>query len=979
MLALRLRQRLVAAAARGAGGTVTAGAGAAVRNGGSRVARAAAAVAVARRGAVGTRAIATLSHALRVRATAPAAATAPSASAGASTSAGGGDDDEQPFYESGMSASERERVTKAIGQFQAAEQFAQRGTPGAREEAGKLFLQVVETDPTGALGFRALLALAALHTAAGAAAQRFGPSAGGGGDNVNHSARVIDYTARALQLLQRASVPAKRRILQLSGSDGSGSASDATVEAGVAEFVWGLRLNVGFQTIDWLINRRVTNPNELQFLLVLLREHMNPRLIFEAPSDAAADANAGADGSVRAMAGRSDDDARQMIERARKSLLAVSEYLKSLRLFADAESFAVAALHNLGAAGAGGGKAPDARGSAGSGTRQQTQDEWVAEGYFQVAAIRTQSGAKPDAVLPWAHKALNANPAHWKSHALCGELAVFAGDHEKAISHLGQALANSAMPVEFKGSTHYSMANALFQKAAALERAVAAQGAANPAAAQATAAAARAEYEGVLDECLQHYESALLNPAVRSRMPPQLVAGVQANYGAALLKRGRTQDAMQVLRDSSSASAAGGSAAAAGAAGALSLARLNLVLALLSVGPFASAAAEWKPFIGVTRLPTGEVEDVDAKLVEAAVTEGAKRLVTNPNDALDYFRGAQQVLDASPRADALVRPRWGPGIAARIGLAEQRRMATAKAPADRQTHYEAAVASLKQALELLERYAAQNAAAGGNGAGAVSAATPAAGSTVIAAGGSTGRDVFCTRVSVLLALAQTHHMLGNPKGAAAAQESYESALNCTDPAPTLDDRVLTLYNLASLQLMAGAAGHGRADAYLRQADMLKADNKMVLNLLAQTQLLQGKADDALALLKRVQELDPNFVEQYPNWCDVHLRTGDFRAALASAQRSLQIDPNYQPHRCHFSAGLAWVGLGRMEEARAHLELAMQLEPALTLTIKPILASLPESSADAAPITPPDAPAGAVVDATATPTSDQPQPAAADKK
>ncbi len=159
----------------------------------------------------------------------------------------------------------------------------------------------VTLDPRGALGFRALLAHAAIHTG-------------------QHSARVIDSTTRAMQLLTDAAPGMKRLILQLPAS----AADDATVQAASEDMVWGLRLNVGFQATEWLVSRRVTEPEQLRFLLVLLREHMSPKHLF--------------------ATARTDAEAVQLLTRARQALLAVSEYLKTLGRFNDSETFALYAL-----------------------------------------------------------------------------------------------------------------------------------------------------------------------------------------------------------------------------------------------------------------------------------------------------------------------------------------------------------------------------------------------------------------------------------------------------------------------------------------------------------------------------------------------------------------------------------------------------------------------------------------------------------
>ncbi len=514
------------------------------------------------------------------------------------------------FINDSMSDSERERILRAMKLYEDASKFVEAGTTGSRAEGAKLFAEAVTADPNGPIGFRSLLALAAINTG-------------------SNAARVIEHTTQALQLLQNATARDQREMLQLPEAD----ANEKRLHSAVADFVWGLRLNIGFQTIDWMVNKRVQpNTPELGFLLVLLKEHFAPSRIFDST--------------------RTDPQALEMMERARKALLAVSEYLKVVRLYTEAESFAKSALDGV-----------PANSTAG----------WVAEGWFQIAAIRTSAGAAPDTVLPFAHKALIANPNHWKSHALIGEVALFSSDFASAISHLDKAL--SAPPaVEFIGSTHFSMANALFHKAMSIERvavsspeSIAASAASGSGPTASEHAALKGEYETLLDDAISHYRSALTEPA-KSRLIPQVLNGVNANLGAALLKRNRPEEAMKLL-----------SAGASAINEKVSLPRLNLVFALLAQGPYergrsyhlhrgwcirpgatrfilccvfvllmvCAAEPEIESFLGVTRLASGEVEDVDSKLVEAALTEGAKRLAGQPEHALKYFEGALKIMNAT--------------------------------------------------------------------------------------------------------------------------------------------------------------------------------------------------------------------------------------------------------------------------------------------------------------------------------------------
>jgi tetratricopeptide (TPR) repeat protein len=167
--------------------------------------------------------------------------------------------------------------------------------------------------------------------------------------------------------------------------------------------------------------------------------------------------------------------------------------------------------------------------------------------------------------------------------------------------------------------------------------------------------------------------------------------------------------------------------------------------------------------------------------------------------------------------------RWHAGAEARVGLAHSRL-----------NQYKEAVAHLETALMLLDTHSSASALPPGEAAPASPLLSASASAR---SGGAAGAvDVHCTPVSLHLALAQVHHM---NSAFALAQTHYSSALNCQPP-PTLDDQLTTLYNLASLQLMAGR--NGEAIGYLKQADLLRADSPMILNLWAQALLAQNQPE-----------------------------------------------------------------------------------------------------------------------------------------
>ena len=84
----------------------------------------------------------------------------------------------------------------------------------------------------------------------------------------------------------------------------------------------------------------------------------------------------------------------------------------------------------------------------------------------------------------------------------------------------------------------------------------------------------------------------------------------------------------------------------------------------------------------------------------------------------------------------------------------------------------------------------------------------------------------------------------------------------------------------------------------------------------------GRFDEALALQRRAQELDP--LAHRSDVANALLRAGRFAEAVEVARRNAEFDPNYD--RGQATLGWAYVLLGRYEEGMAAIQRAMTLSP-----------------------------------------------------
>ena len=129
--------------------------------------------------------------------------------------------------------------------------------------------------------------------------------------------------------------------------------------------------------------------------------------------------------------------------------------------------------------------------------------------------------------------------------------------------------------------------------------------------------------------------------------------------------------------------------------------------------------------------------------------------------------------------------------------------------------------------------------------------------------------------------------------------------------------------------------HGReydlAMATFQQAAEANPNNLMVVSAAGVGHLHCGDVTEALAMFRRADRLSPRDQLAHVTLTGVahaHMILGDYAEAFAQASRSLPFNPNYPPTYWMLIAASAH--LGRMDQARHHLEAYLKLVPEASL-------------------------------------------------
>ena len=136
----------------------------------------------------------------------------------------------------------------------------------------------------------------------------------------------------------------------------------------------------------------------------------------------------------------------------------------------------------------------------------------------------------------------------------------------------------------------------------------------------------------------------------------------------------------------------------------------------------------------------------------------------------------------------------------------------------------------------------------------------------------------------------------------------------------LDPKFLSAYNtLAVIYMRHGDAA--RAETVLHAALTLAPDNPRMLANDAQSLRRLGRVEEAEAVDKRLAAVEPYPPFYFYNRGQAALKNQDYATARAMFKREIDREPDY--HEFHYGLAVADFGLGRVDEARSELALALE--------------------------------------------------------
>ena len=136
----------------------------------------------------------------------------------------------------------------------------------------------------------------------------------------------------------------------------------------------------------------------------------------------------------------------------------------------------------------------------------------------------------------------------------------------------------------------------------------------------------------------------------------------------------------------------------------------------------------------------------------------------------------------------------------------------------------------------------------------------------------------------------------------------------------LDPKFLSAYNTLSVVYMRHG-DPGRAEAVLHAALQLAPDNPRMLANDAESLRRLGRVAEAEAVTARLKAVEPYPPFYFYNRGEAALKDKDFVTARAMFKRALDRDPDY--HEFHYGLAVADFGLGRIDEARSELAIALE--------------------------------------------------------
>jgi len=152
-----------------------------------------------------------------------------------------------------------------------------------------------------------------------------------------------------------------------------------------------------------------------------------------------------------------------------------------------------------------------------------------------------------------------------------------------------------------------------------------------------------------------------------------------------------------------------------------------------------------------------------------------------------------------------------------------------------------------------------------------------------------------------------------------------TAATCSGDEPDEEDAGLTEFE----KLYQDGCGPCGTIATGEQALALGPNNAEVHAMVAVNKFYAGKYQEAIELLKKAMRLHPHYPAWYPHYLGkAYTQTQQYDLALAAFSDVLARAPHQDWG--HFGNAIVYVRLGRLEEARNHVENALALNPQMTL-------------------------------------------------
>ncbi len=136
----------------------------------------------------------------------------------------------------------------------------------------------------------------------------------------------------------------------------------------------------------------------------------------------------------------------------------------------------------------------------------------------------------------------------------------------------------------------------------------------------------------------------------------------------------------------------------------------------------------------------------------------------------------------------------------------------------------------------------------------------------------------------------------------------------------LDPKFLSAYNTLAVVYMRHNDA-ARAETVLHAALALAPDNPRMLANDAQSLRRLGRVAEAEAIDKRLAAVEPYAPFHFYNLGEAALKAHDYATARAMFKREIDREPDY--HEFHYALAVADFGLGRVDEARSELALALE--------------------------------------------------------